>query len=145
MQELRVERRFSASPQEVWDVYTDHARWNEWAGMSVSRLAREGAPDRNGVGCVRELGSAGALAVEEVLSFEPPKRMTYTVRGGPLPVKDHLGEVDFEPDGDGTRVVWRCRFASKIPGLGPLLRIAITVFFRRALEGLAREKLPDRP
>ena len=27
-----MQHRFSASPQAVWDVYSDHARWSEWAG-----------------------------------------------------------------------------------------------------------------
>jgi hypothetical protein len=69
--------------------------------------------------------------------------MTYrVVRGGP-PLKNHLGEVCFEPDGEGTRVVWRCRFDSRIPGLGWLLRLGISKIFRDALDGLARRSFPD--
>jgi hypothetical protein len=51
--------------------------------------------------------------------------------------------VTFEPDGDGTRVVWRCRFDSRIPGLGGLMRRFVTRFFRSALEGLAQRRFPD--
>jgi hypothetical protein len=79
-----------------------------------------------------------------VLEFEPPRRMTYRVVSGGLPMKDHLGEVLFEPDGAGTRVVWRCRFASRIPGLGGLQQRLVTRFFRAALDGLARRHFPDR-
>ena len=142
MQHVRAERRYPASPQAVWDVYTDHAGWKEWAGMPSSVVTRPGAPDPNGSGCIRQLGAGPSQALEEVLDFEPPKRMTYRVVGGPMPIRDHLGEVLFEPDGDGTRIVWTCRFESTVPGLGWPLRLGITAFFRMALRGLARVHFP---
>lgn len=142
MQEIEVEHRYAAPPQAVWDVYTDHASWKDWAGVPQARLAKEGSPNPNGVGCVRELGVGPSRALEEVVDFEPPKRMAYKVVGGIMPIRDHLGEVFFEPDGDGTRIVWRCRFDSKIPGLGWLLRLGITGFFRNALRGLERVHFP---
>ena len=67
--------------------------------------------------------------------------MTYRVVRGGIPLRDHQGEVLFLPDAGGTRVVWRCRFESKIPGLGPLLRVIVTRVFRGALEGLAARGL----
>lgn len=144
MQEVEVRRRFDAAPQAVWDVYTDHAGWKHWAGFRDSWLEVEGRPDRNGVGAVRGFGNGPIKAFEEVLGFAPPKRMTYRVVRGPLPMKNHFGEVIFEPDGAGTRVTWRCRFDSRIPGLGPLLRRLVSRVFRDALEGLARHAFPDR-
>jgi hypothetical protein len=70
--------------------------------------------------------------------------MTYrVVKGGP-PMKNHHGEVFFEPEGDGTRVRWRCRFDSKVPGLGGLMRFFVTRVFRTALDGLAVHSFPDR-
>lgn len=142
MQQVEVTRRIRGSPQAVFDTYTDHLGWPEWGGPSA-RLEREGDPAPNGTGCIRVLGP-GPLAVhEEILSFEPPKRMTYRIVKGLLPLRDHFGEVDFTPEGDGTRVVWRCRFESRVPGLGPLLRVVIAQLFRRVLDGLARHRFPD--
>jgi len=143
MQEVEVERRFSAPVQAVWDVYTDHAGWSAWAGFQKSWLEIPGETDRNGSGAVRGFGSNGITAFEEVIDFDPPKRMTYRVVRGGLPMKNHLGEVVFEPDGDGTRIVWRCRFDSKVLGLGPLMRFVVRRVFRGALEGLARHHFPD--
>ena len=142
MQKIEVEHRYAAPPQAVWDVYTDHAGWKDWAGVPKSRLAKEGSPDPNGVGCIRELGAGPSKALEEVMDFEPPKRMTYHLVGGIMPIRDHFGEVLFETDGDGTRIVWRCRFESKIPGLGWLLRRGVTGFFKAALRGLERVHFP---
>jgi uncharacterized protein YndB with AHSA1/START domain len=144
VQQVEVIRRFDAAPQAVWDVYTDHARWSEWSGLGASRLEREGKPHRNGAGALRALGPRMLPAREEVLEFEPPRRMTYRIVSGGLPIKNHLGEVRFEPDGAGTRLVWRCRFESRVPGLGGLQQRLVTRFFRGALEGLARRHFPDR-
>ena len=144
MQEVEVERHFDAPPEAVWDVYTDHARWSGWAGLGASRLEREGEPHRNGTGAVRALGPPGFAAREEILAFEPPKRMTYRIVSGGMPLRDHLGEVRIEPEGDGTRLVWGCRFESRVPGLGGLFRRLIARLFRNALEGLARAHFPDR-
>jgi uncharacterized protein YndB with AHSA1/START domain len=139
VQRVEVERVFAVPPAELWRVYTDHARWKEWAGFRDSWLEREGAPDRNGAGCVRGFsGLPGQAVFEEVLEFEPPRRMTYRLVRGGLPIRDHLGEVLLEPDAGGTRLVWRCRFVSKLPGLGGVIRRGIRYFFARALDGLAR-------
>jgi hypothetical protein len=88
---------------------------------------------------VRGFASGGVSVFEEVLAFEPPKRMTYRVVRGGIPIMtNHLGEVLFEPEGSGTRLVWRCRFDSKVPGLGAPMRWLVTRLFTRALAGLAR-------
>jgi len=136
VQQVQVQRHFSASPQAVFDAYTDHVSWAEWAGLGPARLAREGVPAPNGVGCIRVLGPA--------ISFEPPKRMTYTIVKGFPVIRDHFGEVDFEPEGDGTRVTWRCRFESRVPFIGGLIRGALTRAFSKALDGLAAARFPDR-
>ncbi len=142
MQHIEITRRFAGTPQAVWDEYTNHVGWADWGGMGSARLEREGDPVPNGVGCVRVLGPAPFAAYEEILSFEPPKRMTYTLLKGGIPIRNHFGEVCFEPDGDGTRILWTCRFESKIPGLGRLLEMATRRVFSRVLDGLARTHFP---
>ena len=139
MQYVEVKRVIDAPIDAVWARYTDHVSWTEWAGLGKVTLDRQGDPPPNGVGCVRAISSGGVKVVEEVLSFEPPRRMTYRIVRGGLPIKDHLGEVDFEPHGDRTLVTWRCRFDSKIAGLGGLFRFFITRLFRNALEGLVKD------
>jgi uncharacterized protein YndB with AHSA1/START domain len=139
VKKVEVRQRIEAPVQKVWDRYTDHVSWTDWAGMGKVRLEREGTPAPNGVGCVRVISSAGVSVHEEVLSFDRPHRMTYRVVKGGIPIKNHLGEVTFEPEGTATLVTWRCQFDSRIPGLGGLFRALITRLFRNALRGLARE------
>jgi hypothetical protein len=101
-------------------------------------LAKEGVPAPNGVGCVRVFSNAGVEIHEEVLTFDAPRRMTYRIVKGVIPIKDHLGDVAFEADGSATRIVWRCQFNSRVPGLGGIFRAFITRIFRNTLNGLAR-------
>ncbi len=139
MQKVEVIQTIDAPVQAVWDRYTDHVSWSEWAGFGRVQLEREGTPSPNGVGCVRVFSNAGFKVVyEEVLSFEPPRRMTYRIVRGLVPIRGHLGEVLFEPTDGGTRITWRCQFESTIPGLGGLFRVLVARVFRNALAGLAR-------
>lgn len=138
MQHVEVVKVIDAPRQAVWRRYTDHVSWTQWAGLGKVRLAREGVPPPNGVGCVRVIRNAGIEVHEEVLSFDAPRRMTYRVVKGGIPIENHLGEVDFDLQGSATRITWRCRFDSRIPGLGGVFRWLISRLFRRALDGLER-------
>jgi len=140
MQHVEITRRIAAPREEVWGVYTDHVSWQQWSSIGKVRLSREGAPVRDGVGCVRVISKAGVAAHEEILTFDPPRRMTYRVIKGGLPMKDHLGEVVFEDDGDGTLITWRCRFESKIPGLGLVFKAIVTKVFTDTLASLGRNR-----
>jgi uncharacterized protein YndB with AHSA1/START domain len=143
MERIEVERIFPHPVERVFRRYTDHAGWTEWAGLGRVRLTREGFPDRNGVGSVRAFSSTPGLR-EEVVLFEPPVeggpgRMDYRVVQGPVPLRDHHGEVHFEPEGSGTRVTWRVSFRSAIPGLGWILTRGLRVLFARMLASLGRD------
>lgn len=139
MQHVEVTRVIEAPIENVWNRYTDHVSWTEWAGMGTATLDRAGDPRPNGTGCVRVISNLGVKVYEEVLSYDAPTRMTYRVVRGGIPIRDHLGEVTFEPQDDGTRITWRCRFESKVPGLGGFFRWLVTTLFTRALAGLAHD------
>ncbi|MGH7295752.1 MAG: SRPBCC family protein [Polyangiaceae bacterium] len=134
MKRVEVERVIAAPPEEVFARYTDHAGWSRWAGAGKVSLAREGSPDRNGVGCVRSFDSAFGLQ-EEVVEFDPPRHMAYRVVRGGFPIKDHRGEVTFEPHPRGTRVVWSVSIGSRLPfterAIGRFLGMMFARFLRR--------------
>ncbi|MBI4510343.1 MAG: SRPBCC family protein [Deltaproteobacteria bacterium] len=137
MQRVEVHHIIRAPIEATWSSYTDHQSWTRWAGLGKVTLDRAGEPAPNGTGCVRVINTAGVRTIEEVVAFEPPRRMTYRLIGG-IPVRDHLGEVRFDPRGDETLVTWRCQFKSKIPGMGPILELVLTRIFHRTLGRLAR-------
>jgi len=140
MQHVEVQKLIPAPVQTVWNRYTDHVSWTEWSGMGNCRLEREGVPAPNGVGCIRAFSRFGITAVyEQVLLFEIPQRMVYKIVKGGGPIGDHEGEVLFEPSDGGTLITWRCKFNSKVPGMGGAIRAMIKRMFNGALEGLAKD------
>jgi len=138
MRRVEVERIIAAPPEAVFARYTDHAGWSDWAGAGKVTLARQGTPDRNGVGCVRAFESALGLQ-EEVIEFEPPRHMAYRIFQGGFPITHHRGDVRFEPHPGGTRIVWTVEFGSRIP----LSEGAIARFLRRMF-GLLLERFERR-
>lgn len=135
---VEVERVFVAPRERVWDRYTDHAGWTDWAGAGRVHLETEGREHRDGVGCVRVIKTGPVAVREEVTTFEPPERMVYRLLDGPG-IRNHEGEVSFEDlGGHRTRVVWRCRFDTIVPGTGLALKPGIQFFFARVLRRLTK-------
>jgi uncharacterized protein YndB with AHSA1/START domain len=110
-----VERLIDADPDTVFGVLADHRALAEITPLRRVEMTATGSPDPNGVGAVRELHLAGPPVVEEVTRFEPPTRMTYTIRGG-LPVRDHLADVTLVPDGGRTHLTYRIEGSATLPG-----------------------------
>jgi uncharacterized protein YndB with AHSA1/START domain len=138
MRRIEVEHLYPHPAERVFRRYCDHASWSDWAGVGRVYLTREGSPDANGVGAVRAFSANPGLR-EEVTAFEPPSRMEYRIVQGPLPIRDHHGEVFLTPEGSGTKLTWRVTFDTSLPGLGWVVERALTMVFRRMLAGLAKD------
>jgi uncharacterized protein YndB with AHSA1/START domain len=142
MSRVHVEHVFAHPIERVFERYTDHAGWTDWAGLGPVRLAQEGRPERNGVGAVRAFGRVRGLR-EEVFEFEPPSpagaRMVYRVVAGPVPMRDHRGEVTFSREGSGTRLAWTVTFRPALPGVGWIAERGLTVLFGRMLAALDQD------
>jgi uncharacterized protein YndB with AHSA1/START domain len=135
--EIRIQGDVPAPPQVVWDLYTDHCGWQDWAGIREVVLRQQGDPPPNGVGASRVMRARGIAVEEEVIGFEPPRRLVYRLVGG-VPIRNHRGEVLFSPSETGTHVEWIVRFDPLIPFTGALiarvLRRAIADVLRRLTE-----------
>jgi carbon monoxide dehydrogenase subunit G len=115
----------TASPAAVWELLADATTWTGWARFNKASYLVEGVPAPHGVGAVRRFHVRGLRSKETVLVFDPPKQLAYDYAGS-LPIRDYRAEVTLEPQGDGTRITWHATFTSKLPLLGPLLRVVIT-------------------
>ncbi|MGE5407431.1 MAG: SRPBCC family protein [Syntrophothermus sp.] len=132
MASFTIVRHVAAPPGTVFEVLTDHGRYAEFTPVRRSELERQGDPPPNGVGAIRALTSVGPPLREEVLTFEPPTRFSYRLLSG-APLRDHVGTVELEAEGTGTRMVYAVRTFPNVPLVGPLL-VAVV---RRAVAGLA--------
>jgi uncharacterized protein YndB with AHSA1/START domain len=109
--------RTAAPPQTVFEVLTDHRGYAECTPLRRVELQREGDPLPNGVGAIRVLHAVGPPMREEVVTYEPPTRFAYRLLSG-APVRDPVGTITLEPDGDGTRVVYALDTTPKVPLAG---------------------------
>ena len=113
----------SSAPREtVFEVLADATRWREWAGpmIATSEWEREGDPAPGGVGAIRRLGRPPAFALEEILEYDPPHHLAYTIVRG-LPVRGYHADIDLVATADGgTTIRWAGAFEPRVPGTGAL-------------------------
>ena len=104
----------SAEPEVVWDLVADASSYSQWGAWDASGYHDPGDLARDGAGAIRWFRFGRILTVEEVLTAERPRRLTYTVVRG-TPVRNYLAEVTLplptakeraftgRPDWDATR------------------------------------------
>ena len=129
----------------VFERITDHEAMGEWPGVSRCVLVKEADGDnRNGRGAVRAVTARGLTLHEEIVRFEPPNVMEYTITKG-LPVK-HIGRVELSSSGDDTLISWTVTMSSGWPFVAQLVgRMlgrgldAASSHFKKHTETAARE------
>ena len=134
--QIELTQHVAAAPEKVFAFYVDHVGWERWAGVKEVVLRQTGDPPPNGLGAIRVIRARGMAFEEEITAFEPPRRMGYRLVAG-APVRDHAGEVRFDPDAAGTRVTWTIRFRPLVPGTGWILRRVLERELRGVLAALA--------
>jgi len=144
MQQIELCQEIPAPPEVVWAVYTDHEGWSRWAGVKEVVLRQPGHPPPNGLGAIRVIRQSGVAIEEEITAFDPPKRMEYRLTAG-APLRDHRGQVQFEPTSGGTRLTWTVEFRPWIPGTGWLVRRVLERTLRGILERLVSYPFASDP
>ena len=93
----------NCSVEAAWDVFTDHEGYTEFT-QSPTRLIREGKPDRNGLGAIRELGVAELeeALVREVVNYWVPHEVFgyHVIEPRDYQPSHHQGIVRFFPRGE---------------------------------------------
>ena len=134
--EIQEQRFFNAPVEDVWKIIEDHCGMDRWLvpGMKI-RLDPEGEPSPNGVGAVRIIERQGFRVTEEVLAFEPPNHMAYTVLSG-FPIKNHRGEIYLKEQNGGCELSWNITFEGKVPGLGWPMKLIVRRVIGKGLNRL---------
>jgi uncharacterized protein YndB with AHSA1/START domain len=132
------QRLIPAPPEVVWEVLTNHVGYADMLPVRRVWLEREGDPAPNGLGAIRALATVGPPLREEVIGWEPPRRFAYRLLSG-APVRDHVGTVELEPAGDGTRMTYRVETTPALP-VGKALVVAVMrIVVGRLVRAIERE------
>ncbi|HKO38717.1 MAG TPA: SRPBCC family protein [Solirubrobacterales bacterium] len=138
MASFRYVRQVAAPPEIVFDVLTDHRRYNEITLLRKAELEREGEPEPNGLGAIRVLTVAGPPMREEVIAYEPPYRFAYKILSG-LPVRDHVGTVEMQPADGGTEITYAVKTTPTLPLGGPVFMLFLKKAIRDLIGGVSKE------
>lgn len=90
---------------------------------------------------MRRFTTLGIGSREEVLAWDPPHHLAYTILRG-FPVRHHRADVFFDTDSGveppGTIVTWTARFDGRVPGTGKLMELAMRALLRQFVRGVTR-------
>ena len=139
MREIDVYRHAEAPVETVWGVISNHRGYADWMPMPTAELEVEGSPEPDGVGAIRRLGAPPLIAREEVVAFDPPRAMSYTILSG-LPVEDYRADVVLESTSDGgTDIRWKGSFGAAPPCLAGVMRRILETALVQLADGAVRE------
>nr|HEX4316046.1 SRPBCC family protein [Kofleriaceae bacterium] len=130
-----IERIVRAPRDAVFASFTDHAGWTEWARVGRVRVVTRGRTEPDGEGCVRSFDLIGLH--EEVVELRRPEVMAYRIVRGVVPFTEHRARITFEPHPEGTRIVWRTEFRSRLGVIGRATERVMGFAFGRVLARFA--------
>jgi len=133
---VEARARSSAPADEVWPLLGEARRWKEWTFLTGSGLERTGDPAPDGIGAVRRFTRFGVGSREEVVAWDPPRHLGYTILSG-FPVRHYRADVILAPDGPGTMITWSATFDERIPATGRLMAAVLTRMVGGFASGLA--------
>src|SRR5690242_17148313 len=140
---IHVRERIAASPEVIFAILSNHEGYARFPGFISSKLVRRGAEHENGVGARRVMWFNGVRVVEDIVQFEPPKKLGYRVVHCSIPMRHELGVVEITPGPYGSVVSWSTAFDVDVPVIGKLIaRVTepgLTDAIRKILRHVKRE------
>ena len=134
---VEVRSTAAAPVEEVWPLIGEARRWKEWSFLDRTELSRAGTPVPDGVGAVRRFTSHGVGSTEEVVAWDPPGHLGYSILKG-FPARHYRADVRCTPDGTGTLITWSATFDELVPGTGHLMVLAVRALLRHFATAVAR-------
>ncbi|HEX7478319.1 MAG TPA: SRPBCC family protein [Polyangiales bacterium] len=106
-------------------------------------LEKQGESERNGKGSVRRVNLPGMSLVEEVVYFDAPVEMRYSIREGMAGLQYHLGTIKLRERDGRTHIHWHVDATMKplhpMWFLRPITALLFKRGFQKALTGLKTE------
>ena len=132
MATLDFSRIVAAPPEILFEVIADQRGMPNFTNFRKVELEREGDSPPNGVGAIRVMHAVGPTVREEIIAYEAPRLFAYKLLSG-IPVKDHVGTIELEAAGAGTRMSYVLETTPTIPLTG----FVLLAVMRNMVEGIA--------
>lgn len=137
MQRVEIEHTFAKPVEQVYAYLAEHEHLGSLFGAKITRV-RDGDASRNGVGSVRKLQIAVLPPFEETVTEAIENELIrYRITKG-SPLKGHHGEMQFSPQGSGTRMRYVIEFGSAVPGLDRVVKLGLERSIRKGLPEVDR-------
>lgn len=121
MRTIVVKLTLQAPIERLFDQISNHAGYTALPGVRKATLVKNGRPNKNGVGAVREV-DAGLLWVrEEITAYQRPRRLDYQIVSSRPRLEHRGGSIRLKKTASGTEVTWTSTFRVAAPLLGRLL------------------------
>lgn len=139
LQHITIKKEFNAPVETVFGAITDHEAFGDLLpGTTMTRVVDSLEENVNGLGSIRLVKMPLSDFEETVVTFEPNKRMEYTITKG-SPIKNHLGRLNFSENDGKTLLDYTIQLESKlpIPFFGAILKSSVEKSIVTALNKLA--------
>ena len=125
-----------ARPEEVWTTLADFDSISDWGtGVGHSTLLTHAAA---GVGAVRRVQVGRNTLRETIVGWDPPNRLSYTITGLPIVVRQASNTWTLMAEGSGTRVTLTSEVSvPRPPFVGRLVARRMASASTQLLAGLA--------
>jgi Polyketide cyclase / dehydrase and lipid transport len=120
MTKVRVTQHIAGDLETVFDRISDHETFlGRFPGMRV-RIVMPGSPERNGLGCLREVFVDPEIRyLEEIVAWSKPTSFEYLIREASMPIRHYGSRLELTSASDGgTDVFWTSHYDIPMPIVG---------------------------
>ena len=140
MTKVRVTHHITGNLDAVFDLISDHETFlSRFPGMRA-RVVTPGNPERNGLGCIREVLLGKKIRyIEEITEWSRPTSFEYVIREASMPIRHYCSRLEFtSSSGGGTDITWTSHYDVPIFALGWVIGLYMKrqydVAFRQMLQ-----------
>ena len=122
MQTISLQMSFNAPIERLWAMLIDYEGYASFPKIEAARVVTRGADHPAGVGAVRELRVDGMTFSEQIVEFDPPRRLAYRITASrPLKLRHDIGRMELTERDGRVDLTWSSTFAVDVPIVGGLL------------------------
>jgi Polyketide cyclase / dehydrase and lipid transport len=140
MAKVRVTQHIAGDLDAVFALISDHETFlGRFPGMRV-RIVTPGNPERNGLGCIREVLVGKKIQyLEEIVAWSKPISFEYLIREASMPIRHYGSRLELTSTSNGgTDITWTSHYDVPIPLIGWIVGLYMKsqyeVAFRQILQ-----------